>query len=58
MLLVDLGLALVLVLLALFLIWLLYDFLKKNGRWREDVADLGLDQPTETEVAMEQEVSS
>jgi len=58
MLLVDIGLALVLVLLAMFLIWLLYDFLKKNGRWREDVADLGLDQPEESDVVMEQEVQA
>jgi hypothetical protein len=58
MLLVDLGLALVLVLVALFLIWLLYDLLKKNGRWREDVAELDLDQPEETDVAMSQEVQA
>jgi len=58
MLLVDIGLALVLVLVALFLIWLLYDFLRKNGRWRDEVSDLGLDQSEETDAALSQEVSS
>jgi hypothetical protein len=58
MLLVDLGLALVLVLVALFLIWLLYDFLRKNGRWRDEVAELGLDQPGDSDVAVSQEVTS
>ena len=58
MLMVDIGLALLLVILALFLIWQLYDFLRKDGRWREDVAELGLDQTVETEAGLSQEVSS
>ena len=58
MLLVDIGLALILVILAMFLIWLLYDFLRKNGRWRDEVSELGLDQSEETDVALSQEASS
>jgi hypothetical protein len=41
---------------ALFLIWLLYDFLRKDGRWRKEVSDLGLDQTPVTEVVTTQEV--
>ena len=39
MLLADLGLALVLTVLAIFLIWLLLDLFKKNGRWRKDTPE-------------------
>jgi MFS family permease len=56
MLLVDIGLAIFLVLVALFLIWLLYDFLRKDGSWRKEVSDLGLDQTPVTEVVTTQEV--
>jgi hypothetical protein len=41
MLLADIGLALVLTILAIFLIWLLFDLLKKNGRWRTDLPQGG-----------------
>ena len=58
MLLVDIGLALGLVVLALFLIWQIYDLLRKNGRWREDVAQLGLDQPQESGAELSREVPS
>jgi hypothetical protein len=56
MLLIDIGLAIFLVLVALFLIWQLYDFLRKDGRWRKEVSDLGLDQTPVTEVVTTQEV--
>ena len=41
MLLVDLGLALVLVALALLMIWRLADLFKKQGRWSEELDDTG-----------------
>lgn len=37
MILADLGLVIVLLALAAFLIWLLVDFFSKNGRWRKDI---------------------
>ena len=37
MVLADLGLVIVLLALAAFLIWLLVDFFSKNGRWKKDV---------------------
>jgi hypothetical protein len=58
MLLADLGLALVLVALAMFLIWSLYDLFKKDGRWRKEITKQELDQPAETDVAVSQEVLS
>jgi hypothetical protein len=58
MLLVDLGLALVLVALALFLIWSIYDLFKKDGRWRKELTRTGLDQPETEEPVMTQEVQS
>jgi preprotein translocase subunit SecE len=45
MLLADLGLAAVLVGLAVFLIWRLYDLFRKQGRWAAELQDPGLDQP-------------
>ena len=44
MLLADLGLALVLVALALLLIWRLYDLFRSKGRWAQelDEPDLGV----------------
>jgi hypothetical protein len=57
MLLVDIGLAITLVALALFLIWALLDLLKKDGRWRKDVPESSPGQPTESEITT-QEVSS
>jgi len=39
MILADFGLALVLTVLALFLIWRLFDLFKKNGRWSQELAD-------------------
>ena len=57
MILVDIGLAITLVALALLLIWALSDLLKKNGRWRKDVPEISPDEPTESELTT-QEVSS
>lgn len=37
MLMADIGLAIVLTLLAIFLIWLLLDLFKKNGRWKAEL---------------------
>ena len=39
MILADFGLALVLTVLALFLIWRLFDLFKKNGRWSQEFAE-------------------
>jgi hypothetical protein len=58
MLLVDIGLAIVLVALAMFLIWSLYDLFRKSGRWRQDLAKTGLDQPAKPEPMAIQEVPS
>jgi hypothetical protein len=58
MLLVDIGLAIVLVALAMFLIWALYDLFRKDGRWRKDLAKTGLDQPPEPEAMVIEEVPS
>jgi hypothetical protein len=39
MILADFGLALVLTVLALFLIWRLFDLFKQNGRWSQELAE-------------------
>jgi hypothetical protein len=57
MLLVDIGLAITLVALALFLIWALSDLLKKDGRWSKDDSESSPDEPTESELTT-QEVTS
>jgi hypothetical protein len=49
MLLADIGLAGVLVVLALFLLWRLYDLFKRNGRWAEELKDERI-QTTEQEI--------
>jgi hypothetical protein len=41
MLLVDLGLALVLVALAMLMVWRLADLFKKRGRWSEELDETG-----------------
>jgi hypothetical protein len=43
MLLADLGLALVLVVLAVFLLWRLFDLLKRRGRWTQELAEAELE---------------
>jgi hypothetical protein len=58
MLLVDIGLAVVLVALALFLIWSIYDLFKKDGRWSKELSEPGPDQPALTEPGVVQEVQS
>ena len=45
MLLADIGLAAVLLALALLMIWRLADLFNKKGRWAKELADEGLDQP-------------
>jgi hypothetical protein len=42
MLMAEIGLALVLVTLALFMLWRLFDLFKKNGRWSQELAECGL----------------
>jgi hypothetical protein len=39
MIIADFGLALVLTVLALFLIWRLFDLFKKKGHWSEELAE-------------------
>jgi hypothetical protein len=45
MLIMDLGLALVLVALALFLLWRLFDLFRRDGRWADELDESGLDEP-------------
>ncbi len=45
MLIIDLGLALVLVALAVFLLWRLFDLFKKDGHWSDELQESGLDEP-------------
>ncbi len=45
MLLGDIGLAVVLTVLAALLIWKLVDLFKKNGRWKKELAETGFDKP-------------
>jgi hypothetical protein len=45
MLLADIGLAVVLIALALLMIWRLADLFGKEGRWTKELADEGLDKP-------------
>lgn len=45
MLLVDIGIVVVLLALAMLLIWRLADFFKKDGRWTEELREEGLDKP-------------
>jgi hypothetical protein len=56
MLLVDLGLALVLVALAILMIWRLVDLFKKRGRWSEELDDTGYDKSEAAEPAISEEV--
>lgn len=46
----DIGLAVVLVALAILMLWRLVDLLKKNGRWSEEMAEMDQPRPAE-EVA-------
>lgn len=45
MLLADIGLGVVLIVLALFMIWRLADLFSKGGRWAKELSDEGLDTP-------------
>jgi hypothetical protein len=40
MLLMDIGLGLTLVFLAIFIIWRFIDMLKANGSWKKDIAKI------------------
>ena len=57
MLLADIGLALVLVALAMLMIWRLADLFKKEGRWSQELEETGFDPSPETESASTQEVT-
>ncbi len=57
MLLTDLGLALVLVALAMLMIWRLADLFKNDGLWSQELEETGVDPPPETEPASAQEVT-
>jgi hypothetical protein len=50
MLLADIGLAAVLLALALLMIWRLADLFSKQGRWTQELADEGLDKPAPVPV--------
>jgi hypothetical protein len=57
MLLADLGLALVLVALAILMIWRLVDLFKKGGRWTDESKETGYDQPPDDEAENSEEVA-
>jgi heme A synthase len=57
MLLADLGLALVLVALAILMIWRLVDLFKKDGRWSDESKETGYDQPPDDEAENSEEVA-
>ena len=44
MLFADLGLALVLLVLALFLLWRLFDLFQGRGRWSQELAESGVEE--------------
>jgi hypothetical protein len=56
MLLADLGLALVLVALAMLMIWRLADLFKGDGRWSHELDESGFDTPPQVEPVRAQEV--
>jgi len=56
MIIADFGLALVLVVLAIFLLWRLFDLFKKDGRWAAELADEKPKLPDEPEAAHPEEV--
>lgn len=53
MLLTDIGLALVLVVLAMFMIWRLLDLFRRKGRWADELAEADLDEPAVEAVSQE-----
>jgi len=58
MLIADLGLALVLVALALLMIWRLADLFKKKGRWSEELDETGYDKKPDYEAENSEEVQA
>jgi hypothetical protein len=57
MLIADLGLALVLVALAILMIWRLVDLFKRDGRWSDESNETGYDQPPLDEAENSEEVA-
>jgi hypothetical protein len=57
MLLADMGLALVLVALAILMIWRLVDLFKRDGRWSDESNETGYDQPPLDEAENSEEVA-
>lgn len=51
MILVDLGLALILTALGIFLLWRLIDLFKADGRWSKELAEAELDEPIEPDLS-------
>jgi hypothetical protein len=58
MLIADLGLALVLIALAMLMIWRLVDLFKKKGRWSEELDETGYDEEPDDEIESSKEVKS
>jgi MFS family permease len=58
MLLADLGLALVLVALAILMIWRLVDLFKRDGRWSDELNETGYDKPPDNETKESVELAS
>lgn len=52
MLLIEIGLALVLIALAAFMVWRLVDLFKRKGRWAAELAEEGLETPTKPPITL------
>jgi hypothetical protein len=52
MLLIEIGLALVLIILAVFMVWRLVDLFKRKGRWATELAEEGLDAPRRSDISL------
>jgi hypothetical protein len=52
MLLIEIGLALVLLGLAAFMVWRLVDLFKRQGRWTTELSEEGLDTPTKPPIRL------
>lgn len=52
MLLIEIGLALVLIALAVFMVWRLVDLFKRKGRWAAELAEEGLDTPPKPPISL------
>jgi hypothetical protein len=58
MLLIEIGLVLVLIALAVFMVWRLVDLFKRRGRWATELAEEGLDTPTKPPIKLTTPLSS